>query len=53
MKDIVCKAMKNRVKRKILRLLCWRTLTESEIANQFDISKLAILLYLNIRKTQN
>ena len=50
MKDIVYEAMANDVRRKILRLLRWKNLTASEIANAFDISKPSISRHLDILK---
>ena len=42
--------MANDVRRKILRLLRWKNLTASEIANAFDISKPSISRHLDILK---
>ena len=50
LKDIVYEAMANDVRRKILRLLRWKNLTASEIANAFDISKPSISRHLDILK---
>lgn len=50
LKDIVYEVMASDVRRKILRLLRWKNLTASEIANVFDISKPSISRHLNILK---
>lgn len=50
MRDIVYKAIANNERRKILRLLRWKSLTASEIAEQFEVSNPSISRHLDILK---
>ena len=49
-RDIVYKAIANNERRKILRLLRWKSLTASEIAEQFEVSNPSISRHLDILK---
>lgn len=50
MKDLVYNAMANGIRREILRMLRWKSLTASEIAEKFDVSAPSISRHLELLK---
>jgi len=49
-KDLVYNAMANGIRREILRMLRWKSLTASEIAEKFDVSAPSISRHLELLK---